>query len=138
MYKYILTEDGIGCAIEVHRPGDELPEGWQLVPAHLENRPLWVVNGELTDQKPLVLIDHEMEREAAQANLKADMIELILTLSYNKIDAHIENVFGTLSNAQKNSLKTLYKTVLFLAKEHPEALRNAVKFRGISLGAILQ
>jgi hypothetical protein len=49
--------------------------------------------------------------------LRASAKELVNSLTYSDIDTHIDNVFGSLNTAQKNSLKKLYKAVLFLAKD---------------------
>jgi len=49
--------------------------------------------------------------------LKAELVELIDSLSFQKITDHIDTVFGGLNNAQRNSLKRVYKVVLYLAKK---------------------
>lgn len=49
-------------------------------------------------------------------SLKQDLVQFVKDLTYSKIDTHINNVFGALTTAQKESLKKLYKCVLYLAK----------------------
>ena len=53
---------------------------------------------------------------AEAINLKAAAKDLVENLTYDDIDDHIDNVFSNLNTDQKNSLKKLYKVVLFLAK----------------------
>jgi hypothetical protein len=55
---------------------------------------------------------------ADNKNLRAEARDLIQSLSFAEIDTHIDNVFGALTTAQKNSLKKLYRTVLYLAKKN--------------------
>jgi hypothetical protein len=50
-------------------------------------------------------------------NLRQEAKSMVEDLTYIKIDNHIENVFGGLSSDQKESLKKLYKSVLYLAKK---------------------
>lgn len=52
-----------------------------------------------------------------EANLLAAAKDLISSLTYNDIDDHIETVFDNLNVAQQNSLKKLYKVVLYLVKK---------------------
>lgn len=59
----------------------------------------------------------ENERIEEHHRLLSELKDLVDNLSYAQIDAHIDNVFGTLNATQKNSLKRLYKSVLFLAKK---------------------
>ena len=61
-------------------------------------------------------LEAQKEETAEHLSLKAEAKALIDSLTYDKIDQHIDNVFGALSTAQKDSLKRLYKAVLFLAK----------------------
>jgi hypothetical protein len=49
--------------------------------------------------------------------LRASAKQLVQSLTYSDINTHIDTVFGALTTAQKNSLKKLYKAVLFLAKD---------------------
>ena len=64
----------------------------------------------------------ESEQQVQLANrlefqsLKSNMKEFIIDLSYAEVLAHIDNVFGALTDTQKASLKKLYCTVLYLAK----------------------
>jgi len=58
----------------------------------------------------------EQAEEMEITNLKGEMETLVENLSYTKVDTHIDNVFGNLTTGQKNSLKNLYKVVLYLAK----------------------
>jgi hypothetical protein len=44
-------------------------------------------------------------------------MDLICNLQFSDIDQHIENVFGSLNEQQKTSLKRLYKAVLFIGKK---------------------
>ncbi len=50
-------------------------------------------------------------------NLKAEARDIIQNLSYADIGTHIDTVFAALTTAQKNSLKKLYRAVLYLAKK---------------------
>ena len=49
--------------------------------------------------------------------LRGQLKEMVQDMTFDKIDTHINNVFGNLNTAQKNSLKKLYKVVLALAKK---------------------
>lgn len=49
--------------------------------------------------------------------LRVELKEMVQDLTFNKIDTHIDSVFGNLDTAQKNSLKKLYKVVLALGKK---------------------
>lgn len=49
--------------------------------------------------------------------LRVELKEMVQDLTFDKIDIHIDNVFGSLDPAQKNSLKKLYKVVLLLGKQ---------------------
>lgn len=54
----------------------------------------------------------KIDNQELRQNLKT----LVQNLKFGQVDQHIENVFGQLNAAQKASLKALYKTVLYLAK----------------------
>jgi hypothetical protein len=43
--------------------------------------------------------------------------DLVNSLSYDQIDTHIDNTFTSLTTGEKNSLKKVYKAVLYLAKK---------------------
>lgn len=64
------------------------------------------------DQK---VLDEGLE-QIENVTLISEIKTFVKNLSFNKIDNHIETVFGGLSNDQKDSLKKLYKAVLILAK----------------------
>lgn len=49
--------------------------------------------------------------------LREQVANFIEDLTFSRIDNHIENVFGTLNEAQKTSLKRLYKAVLYISKK---------------------
>ena len=51
-----------------------------------------------------------------KSNLLVAAQDLVGSLTCSDIDDHIDNTFGVLSTPQKNSLKKLYKVVLYLAK----------------------
>jgi len=51
-------------------------------------------------------------------SLKADLIAMVEDLTYAKINKHIDSTFATLTEGQRQSLKKLYKVVLFLAKKY--------------------
>ena len=48
---------------------------------------------------------------------KEEGLDLICNLKFSQINQHIENVFGSLNENQKTSLKRLYKAVLFIGKK---------------------
>jgi len=56
--------------------------------------------------------DVETEQSAVEEKLAE-----IAAMDYSQIDSHIDDTFGGLSNAQKTSLKKLYKAVLALIKQ---------------------
>jgi hypothetical protein len=62
-----------------------------------------------------------IEVSGKQNSEKAEGMDLIRNLEFSQIDTHIENVFGSLNAQQKESLKRLYKAVLFIGKK---ILRN--------------
>jgi hypothetical protein len=51
------------------------------------------------------------------STLLADVKDLVNSLAYDQIDTHIETVFSDHTVAQQNSLKKLYKAVLYLSKK---------------------
>jgi hypothetical protein len=51
------------------------------------------------------------------STLLAAMQDLVNSLSYDQIDTHIDNTFTSLTTGEKNSLKKVYKAVLYLAKK---------------------
>lgn len=59
----------------------------------------------------------EQAEEVEINNLKGELETLVENLSYTKVDTHIDNTFNNLTSNQKESLKNLYKVVLYLAKE---------------------
>ena len=61
-----------------------------------------------------------MRDDTEQSQMQADIVDLVSNLSYADIDNHIDNVYGSLSVAQKASLKKLYKAVLYLLKQDTE------------------
>ena len=70
-----------------------------------------------------------IELNGTENTEKQEALELIKSLTYDKIDAHIENVFGNLNTNQKESLKKLYKAVLYMAKltiRHEKELSNGL------------
>jgi len=71
------------------------------------------MTGEEIDQYKAAGKADRLENRELRASAKA----LVNSLTYSDIDTHIDNVFGNLNTAQKNSLKKLYKAVLFLAKD---------------------
>lgn len=117
MYIYQVNPDGFTVAIKAYDPRGEVPEGWALVPPDLENKIIWADGEYLTEEKPQALIDQENAEKTEIGALRQEMEDLVTSLSYAEIDTHIDNVFGALSDPQKNSLKKLYKVVLFLAKK---------------------
>lgn len=58
----------------------------------------------------------EINEQTDNQELKQNLKTLVENLKFGKIDQHIENTFGQLNSSQKASLKTLYKSVLYLAK----------------------
>lgn len=65
-----------------------------------------------TNQHPDIIPASGIEK----SNLLAAAKDLVSSLTYNDIDNHIETVFGNLNVAQQNSLKKLYKVVLYSIK----------------------
>ncbi len=49
--------------------------------------------------------------------LRVELKEMVQDLTFDKIDANIDNVFGNLNTAQKNTLKKLFYVVLALGKK---------------------
>ena len=96
-------------------------EGSQLVTMKFQQKK-WLINDAGTYR---VMTTEEIEafKAAGKADrlenreLRREAKELVQNLTYSDIDTHIDTVFGSLTTAQKNSLKKLYKAVLFLAKD---------------------
>lgn len=66
------------------------------------------------------VIDEKDDRRAFTLDnrrLRGQLKEMVQDMTFDKIDTHIDNVFGNLDTAQKNSLKKLYKVVLALGKK---------------------
>jgi hypothetical protein len=75
---YKVNEDGITCAVQALRPENSIPDGWILVPPHLENKALFIDKGELTDIKPNSLVQEaDLEAEAEQ-KIQLKMRELAI------------------------------------------------------------
>jgi len=49
--------------------------------------------------------------------LREQIMSFVEDLTFSQIDNHIENVFGILNEAQRTSLRRLYKAVLYLSKK---------------------
>jgi hypothetical protein len=78
-----------------------------VTPEYVSTKILW------TNTHPDIISASGTEK----ANLLAAAKDLTSSLTYNDVDNHIETVFGNLNVAQQNSLKKLYKVVLYLAKK---------------------
>jgi hypothetical protein len=74
-----------------------------ITPEYVSTKVPW------TNQHPDIISASGTEK----ANLLAAAKDLVSSLTYNDIDNHIETVFGNLNAAQQNSLKKLYKVVLY-------------------------
>jgi hypothetical protein len=75
---YKVNEDG-GCAIQVLRKGREMPDGFAIVPPEMEDKPLYMVDGELTDQRPQAAIDEEALVFEHEEKIQAKMREVAIT-----------------------------------------------------------
>ena len=75
MYIYKVRENGINCSTMYRREGDFEP-GWDVIPKELEGRRLYMVDGELTNEEPQVLIDKEAAELAAELKIQSKMREL--------------------------------------------------------------
>ena len=75
-------------------------------PAYVAEKVAW------TGKHPDIITASGTEK----ANLLTAAKDLVSSLTYNDIDSHIETVFGNLNVAQQNSLKKLYKAVLYSIK----------------------
>lgn len=78
-----------------------------VTPEYVSTKILW------TNTHPDIISASGTEK----ANLLVAAKDLTSSLTYNDVDNHIETVFGNLNVAQQNSLKKLYKVVLYLAKK---------------------
>jgi hypothetical protein len=54
---------------------------------------------------------------AERVTMRDEALALLNDLKYSDVDKHVDNVFTSLTAAQKTSLKRLYKAVLYLLKE---------------------
>jgi len=71
------------------------------------------INSQIMTQDEIDWFENEpLENE----KLKIALTDLVDNLKFADVDVHIENVFGSLSAAQQNSLKKLYKAVLCIGK----------------------
>jgi hypothetical protein len=96
-------------------------DGSQLVTMEYHQRK-WLIDDAGTYR--ILTVEEVVERkEAKQAftldnrRLRGQLKEMVQDMTFDKIDIHIDNVFGNLDTAQKNSLKKLYKVVLALGKK---------------------
>ncbi len=78
-----------------------------ITPEYVSTKVPW------TNQHPDIVAASGTEK----TNLLAAAKDLISSLSYSDIDNHIETVFSNLNAAQQNSLKKLYKVVLYSVKK---------------------
>jgi len=60
--------------------------------------------------------DYWNARAAESDSLLESAKDLVISLTYDQIDNHIDTVFSSLAVDQKASLKKLYKAVLYLLK----------------------
>ena len=114
---------------------DMYPDAPNSAKGSREDFEQWITDGKIV---PAVLDDEENEIEpeytsvkvpwtnqhpdivgasgTEKTNLLAAAKDLVNSLTFADIDTHIDTVFGSLTTAQKNSLKKLYKAVLFSLK----------------------
>lgn len=98
----------------------EVPNSQKIKMRYKDRKKLRYKHGKIN----VLTQDDEFEEKIKSENdlrenqfLSKEVISMLNDLSYNKIDSHIENVFKNLNDAQKLSLKRLYKIVLYLAKK---------------------
>ena len=96
-------------------------KGSQLVTMEFWQRK-WLTNDAgtyriLTVQEVIDKKDNKRGKARDNRKLRSELRDMARNMTFDKIDTHINNVFGNLNTAQKNSLKKLYKVVLALAKK---------------------
>lgn len=96
-------------------------EGSQLVTMEFWKKK-WLIDDAGTYR--ILTVEEVVEKKEAKKaftldnrRLRVELKEMVQNLTFDKIDIHIENVFGNLNTAQKNSLEKLFKVVLLLAKQ---------------------
>jgi hypothetical protein len=98
---------------------DMYPDAPMSVKNTLSDLEQWILDGvdvekvTWTNKHPDIISASGSEKD----NLLASAKELADTLTFDNIDTHIETVFGNLNVAQQNSLKKLYKVVLYLVRK---------------------
>jgi len=78
MYIYQVNPDGVNCAVQAHRLGTPVPDGWIQVPIIYENKVLYIISGMLTDRKPQFLIDEEQADMDAEIKIQKHMRKLAI------------------------------------------------------------
>jgi hypothetical protein len=98
---------------------DMYPDAPKSVKNDLADLEQWILDGvdvekvAWTNKHPDIISVGGSEKD----NLLASAKELADTLTFDNIEDHIETVFGNLNAAQQNSLKKLYKVVLYLVRK---------------------
>jgi hypothetical protein len=111
MYNYNIQE------VERDADGDGTPEtiyryNYVIVDPPATKQKILDAIGQTKTDTEFDSADLETEQDAVMQRLAE-----ISQMSYTQIDAHIDNTFSGLSEAQKASLKKLYKAVLALIKQ---------------------
>jgi hypothetical protein len=78
MYIYKLNDDG-SCAVQSHRPRVAIPDGWTQVPPGLDIYSLYMVDGELTDQRLQAEVDKEALEIEYEEKIQAKIREAAVT-----------------------------------------------------------
>lgn len=90
-----------------------------VIPAVLDEHGIEIESERVAEKVPWV--NQHPNIIPASGTEKTNLLEaaknLVDSLTFDDIDSHIETVFSNLNVTQQNSLKNLYKVVLYLAKK---------------------